>query len=169
MTTVAAQMFVPARPAAEFEDALAQLDGDPSPGAEQDRATLLHYLGGTQMSMRRLRRTRHTQLRCSRDPRRVGTDEPLPVVGRRGRRDEPDDGGARPDALAVLDGVAALADWTDWSADWFFARAFAQAHGGAPELAHETLCSIGARFDNVDVSPMASTVVAGFGVWPTSR
>ena len=38
MTTVAAQMFVPAQPAAEFEDALAQLDGDPSPGAEQDRA-----------------------------------------------------------------------------------------------------------------------------------
>ena len=47
--------------------------------------------------------------------------------------------GRSADALAVLDGVAALADWTDWSADWFFARAFAQAHGGAPELAHETL------------------------------
>ena len=71
----------------------------------------------------------------------------------------------RPDAaLELLNEVAALADWTDWSADWFFARAVGLAYEGEFEDAHATLCSIGARFDNVDVSPMTSTVVAGFGV-----
>ena len=68
------------------------------------------------------------------------------------------------EASAAIDEVSGLAGWTDWSADWYFARAVLLAHRGQIDEAREALRAIGARFDNVSLSPMVSTVVAGFGV-----
>jgi hypothetical protein len=68
------------------------------------------------------------------------------------------------DASAVLDTFATLAGWTDWSVDWFFASALLSARRGNFDEARATLRAIGTRFDNVSVSPMTATVVAGFGM-----
>ena len=164
MTSIPEQMFIPERPTLVLEEALGQLDGDESPGAEQDRATLLLYLSGARMSMRRHDEAREMQLRAAEILRAL---EPTSIIrlwavaaaamttALLGGVDE---------ARELSESVSSLADWTDWSADWFFARAFVEARAGAFDVAHATLRSIGIRFDNVDVSPMASTVIAGFGV-----
>jgi hypothetical protein len=68
------------------------------------------------------------------------------------------------EAAAALDGVASLSGWTDWSVDWYFAKAFLAARRGDLHNARRALEAIGTRFDNASVSPMTGTVVAGFGV-----
>jgi hypothetical protein len=67
------------------------------------------------------------------------------------------------DATEMLDTVTPLAGWTDWSVEWYFASALLAARKGAFDDARDTLRTIGTRFDNAGVSPMTSTVLAGFG------
>jgi hypothetical protein len=163
MTSVANQMFAPAVAAPALEDAFEQIGGQTSEAADHDRALLLFYLGGALMSQRSYERAAETQLRAARlletlEPTSLirlwsaaGAAMSLTMLGRFG------------DASAVLDGVEALAGWTDWSADWFFASAFLSARRGNTNEARATLRSIGTRFGTGSVSPMTATVVAGFG------
>jgi hypothetical protein len=164
MTSVIDQMFAPERAVPAFEDALRRIDGQTSTAADHDRATLQFYLGGALMSDRQYERAVLTQLQAagrleSIEPTSLirlwtasGAAMSLTVLGRYG------------DASGVLDDVAALAGWTDWSVDWFFARAYLHARRGEMHDARATLCTIGRRFDNASVSPMTGTVVAGFAV-----
>jgi hypothetical protein len=68
------------------------------------------------------------------------------------------------EALATLDDVVALANWTDWTVEWAFARSFALAHCGRLDDARRSLLAIGARLGTDRPSPLVTTVVAGFGV-----
>ncbi len=164
MTSIVDQIFAPAMAESTLKTARRQVAGNDTEGADHDRAVLGFYLGGALMNGRdydaalavqmesadalaAIEPTSLIRLWCA-----AGAAMSLTMLGRSGA------------ALELLDQVAPLADWTDWSADWFFARRVALAYEGAFDDAHATLCSIGARFDNVDVSPMTSTVVAGFAV-----
>ena len=60
--------------------------------------------------------------------------------------------------------VEELIGWTDWDAEWAFAMALAQASMGRTEDARELLSTFGARLGSGGPSPIASTIVAGFGV-----
>jgi predicted ATPase/class 3 adenylate cyclase len=164
MTSIVEQIFFPETATTALEHALQQLDGKHTEGADHDRAMLGFYLGGALMNRRDYAAASEVQLRSGAalttiEPTSLirlwsaaGAAMSLTMLGRSGG------------ALELLEDVSALADWTDWSADWFFARAVALAYQGSFDDAHATLCSIGTRFDNVDVSPMTSTVIAGFGV-----
>jgi predicted ATPase/class 3 adenylate cyclase len=164
MTSVASQMFLPNEPAATLEAALTALDDARAPGAEHDRAMLLYYRGGALMNLRQYERAAELE---SRSAEILAALEPTSLIRLFAASAEAISLTLLGDvdrAHSVLDEVASLADWTDWSADYFFARALAYARAGKHEDAHETLRSIGVRFDHVDVSPMVSTVVAGFGI-----
>jgi predicted ATPase/class 3 adenylate cyclase len=164
MTSVVDQMLAPDKAVPALEDALARIEGQTSAAADHDRAMLQFYLGGALMSLRDYERAAETQLRAAHSLETIeptslarlwtaaGAAMSLTVLGR------------FDDAAAALDDVSALAGWTDWSVDWFFARAYLQARRGETEAARETLRAIGMRFDNVSVSPMTGTVVAGFGI-----
>ena len=67
-------------------------------------------------------------------------------------------------ALLALAQVEELIGWTDWDAEWAFAMALAQASIGRTEDARELLSTFGARLGSGGPSPIASTIVAGFGV-----
>jgi predicted ATPase len=163
MTSVVNQMFAPAVAVPALEDAFEQIGEQTSAAAEHDRAVLLFYLGGALMSQRSYERAAETQMRAVRllealEPTSLirlwsaaGAVMSLTMLGRFG------------DASAVLDAVEALAGWTDWSADWFFASAFLSARRGNADEARATLRAIGTRFGTGSVSPMTATVVAGFG------
>ena len=164
MTSVTNQMFAPEFAVPSLEEALVRIGDHTSPSADHDRAVLHFYLGGALMSQRAYERAAETQLQAARllellEPTSLirlwsaaGAVMSLTMLDR------------FDDASAVLDTVASLAGWTDWSVDWFFASAFLSARRGAFDEARETLRTIGTRFDNVNVSPMTGTVVAGFGV-----
>jgi tetratricopeptide (TPR) repeat protein len=164
MTSVPSQMFLPDEPATKLEAALAALDDAHASGAEHDRAMLLYYRGGALMNLRQYEHAADMELRSAAI---LAALEPTSLIRLFAASAAAISLTMLHDvdrAHSVLDEVASLADWTDWSADYFFARALAYATAGKHEDAHETLRSIGARFDNVDVSPMVSTVVAGFGI-----
>jgi predicted ATPase/class 3 adenylate cyclase len=164
MTSIANQMFAPDLAVPSLEEALERIDDQTSMSADHDRAVLDFYLGGALMSQRAYERAADTQLRSA---RLLETLEPTSLI-----RLWSAAGAAMSltmldrfdDASTVLDTVAPLAGWTDWSADWFFASAFLSARRGEFDEARETLCTIGARFGAASVSPMTSTIVAGFGI-----
>ena len=164
MTSVVNQMFAPDLAVPSLEEALERIDDQISTSADHDRAILHFYLGGALMSQRAYERAADTQLRAARF---LETLEPTSLIRLWSAAgavmsltmlDRFDD------ASAVLDDVASLAGWTDWSVDWFFASAFLSARRGKVDEARETLRTIGTRFGNVSVSPMTGTVVAGFGI-----
>ena len=164
MTSVVEQMFGPDRAVPALQEAIASIDGQVSATADHDRAVLGFYLGGALMNQRAYELAAETQLEAA---RRLEVIEPTSLVRlwtgsgaamsftMLGQLDE---------ASAAIDEVSGLAGWTDWSADWYFARAVLLAHRGQIDEARETLRAIGTRFDNVSLAPMVSTVVAGFGV-----
>jgi predicted ATPase/class 3 adenylate cyclase len=164
MTLVLQQMFLPDAAVAALEDAMERVADQSSTAADHDRAVLHFYLGGALMSQRAYARAADTQLHAA---RLLASVEPTSLI-----RLWTAAGAAMSltmverydDAAAVLDDVASLAGWTDWSVDWFFARAVLAARRGRFDEARETLRTIGARFVDVSVSPMTGTVVAGFGV-----
>jgi hypothetical protein len=164
MTSVVNQMFAPQVAVPALEEAIARIDGVTSAAADHDRAMLGFYLGGALMSGREYERAAETQLQAA---SLLETIEPTSLVRLWSAAgavmsltmlDRFDD------ASMVLGTFAPLAGWTDWSVDWFFASAFLSARQGTFDEARETLRAIGARFDNVSVSPMTGTVVAGFGM-----
>ena len=164
MTSVANQMFAPHIAVPSLEDALERIDHHTSASADHDRAVLLFYLGGALMSQRAYERATETQLRAA---RLLETVEPTSLIrlwSAAGAAMSLTMLGRFDDAFGVLEDVASLAGWTDWSVDWFFASAFLSAQRGDVEDARETLRTIGTRFSDDSVSPMTGTVVAGFGI-----
>ncbi len=164
MTSVVEQMFGPDVAVPALQEAIASIDGQVSVSADHDRAVLGFYLGGALMNQGAYELAAETQLEAA---RRLEIIEPTSLL-----RLWTGSGAAMSftmldrldEASAAIDEVSGLAGWTDWSADWYFARAVLLAHRGQIDEARETLRAIGTRFDNVSLSPMASTVVAGFGV-----
>ena len=164
MTSVVEQMFGPETAVPALQEAIASIDGLMSATADHDRAVLGFYLGGALMNQRRYEVAAQTQLEAA---RRLEVIEPTSLVRlwtgsgaamsltMLGHLDEASD---------ALDEVSHLAGWTDWSADWYFARAVLLGHRGQLDEAREVLRVIGTRFDNASLAPMVSTVVAGFGV-----
>jgi predicted ATPase/class 3 adenylate cyclase len=164
LESVALQMFAPAREIPRLEVARARLDGLGGREADHDRAVLDFYLGGALMNARRFDRGTEVFLgsvgtMCVLEPRSLfrlwsasGAAIGQTVLGR------PDE------ALGTLDEVAALADWTDWTVEWTFARSFALARCGRIDDARQALLAIGARLGTERPSPLVVTVVAGFGV-----
>ena len=164
MTSVVEQMFGPDVAVPTLQEAIASIDGQVSVTADHDRAVLGFYLGGALMNQGAYELAAETQLEAA---RRLEVIEPTSLVRlwtgsgatmsftMLGRLDE---------ASAAIDEVSGLAGWTDWSADWYFARAVLLAHRGQIDEAREALRAIGTHFDNGSLSPMVSTVVAGFGV-----
>jgi hypothetical protein len=163
LTSVVNHMFAPDLAVPALEAARQRLDDQGSAAADHDRAMLDFYLGGALMSQRAYERAVGVQLRAAqllgalaptslfRLWTMAGAVMSLTMLDR------------FVDAAAMLDAVAPLAGWTDWSVDWYFASAFLAAREGRFDDARDTLHTIGTRFDNAGVSPMTSTVLAGFG------
>jgi hypothetical protein len=164
LTSVPLQMFAPHDEMPRLDRARARLDGLDGPDADHDRAVLDFYRGGALMNERRFDLATETFARSvstmrSLEPRSLfrlwsasGT-----AIGQT-MLDEPHE------ALRTLDDVAALADWTDWTVEWAFARSLALAHCGRIDDARQLLLAIGARLGTDRPSPLVTTVVAGFGV-----
>jgi tetratricopeptide (TPR) repeat protein len=163
LTSVVNHMFAPELAVPALEAAHERLPDDGSATSDHDRAMLDFYLGGALMSARAYERAVDTQLRAA---RRLETLAPTSlfrlwtVAGAVMSLTMLD---RFADAGAMLDTVASLAGWTDWSVDWYFAGALLAARQGDFDAARATLRTIGTRFDHASVSPMTSTVVAGFG------
>ncbi len=130
MTSVANQMFAPELAVPSLEEALERIRSQTSASADHDRAVLHFYLGGALMNQRAYERAAETQLRAA---RLLETVEPTSLI-----RFWSAAGAAMSltmldrfdDAAAVLEDIATLAGWTDWSVDWFFASAFLSARRG---------------------------------------
>jgi predicted ATPase/class 3 adenylate cyclase len=164
MTSIVAQMFAPDFAVPELEAALSRLDGTSSVAAAHDRAVIGFYLGGALMSARDHERAAALQLEAARV---LDTIEPTSLVRlwtASGAAMSLTLLGRLEEATNALDEVAMLSGWTDWSVDWYFARAFLAARRGDMSAARRELAAIGTRFDNGSVSPMTGTVLAGFGV-----
>ncbi len=169
MTSVVEQMFAPDRAVPALQEAIASIDDQVSATADHDRAVLGFYLGGALMNQRAYELAAETQLEAA---RRLEVIEPTSLVRlwtgagaamsftMLGQLDE---------ASAAIDEVSGLAGWTDWSADWYFARAVLLADRGQIDE--------GAR--RCERSEHASTTSAwrrwsarwlpGLACWPASR
>ena len=164
LTSVPLQMFAPDGELPRLDRARARLETLEGPDADHDRAALDFYRGGALMNARRFGPATET---FTRSVSTMSTVEPtslfrlwstsgaaigLTMLG------DPDQ------ALCTLDEVADLAEWTDWTVEWTFARSLALARGGRIDDAREVLLAIGARLGTERPSPLVTTVVAGFGV-----
>jgi hypothetical protein len=157
-------MFAPDLAVPALEEARERIDGLQSAAADHDRAMLDFYLGGALMSQRAYERAVATQLRAARLLETLAPTSLIRLWSVAGAVMSLTMLDRLADATAMLDSVEGLAGWTDWSVDWFFASALLAARKHEYDVARETLRTIGTRFDNVTVSPMTGTVVAGFGV-----
>jgi tetratricopeptide (TPR) repeat protein len=164
MTSVFEQMFAPDTAVQSLQEALEHIEDQNSATADHDRAVLRFYLGGALMNQRAYESASETQLRAARALEAIEPTSLIRLWTAAGAAMSLTLLDRYDDANAVLDGVGALAGWTDWSVDWYFARALLHARRGNVDEARNVLATIGARFGNVSVSPMTGTVVAGFGV-----
>ena len=165
LTSIPLQMFVPADIVPVLVDHRAELDGLDGTGADVDRATIDFYLGGALLNLRRFdegtdgvpalggdhggRSSRPASSVCGRHRAPRSARRSADVPKRRWPRSTRS---------------PTWRDWTDWAVEWAFARAFALAHCGPIADARAPLAAIGARFGTDHPSPLAGTVVAGFGV-----
>jgi predicted ATPase/class 3 adenylate cyclase len=164
LASVPLQMFAPDHEVPRLNRARARLDGLDGAEADHDRAVLDFHLGGALLNQRRFDLGTEVFLRSASTMRSL---EPLSLYrlwSASGAAIGQTALGQPGEALATLDDVVALANWTDWTVEWAFARSFALAHCGRLDDARRSLLAIGARLGTDRPSPLVTTVVAGFGV-----
>ncbi len=164
LTSIPVQMFAPADIAPFLTEQRGRLDGLEGSDAEVDRATVDFYLAGAIMNLRRFDEATDVFARAAATMAGIEPTNLIRLWSVAGAAIGQTLGGRPDDALDTLDEVAAIVDWTDWAVEWAFARALALAHVGSTEDARAPLCAIAGRLGAESPSPLAGTVVAGFGV-----
>jgi hypothetical protein len=167
LTSVPLQFFAPADAVPALERDRARLDGLTGDGADHDRAMLDFYIGGALMNLRRFDQATAVFVRSATVLEEVEPSSLVRLWSTCGASLGLTLDGRAEDALAALDAVSHLIDWTEWAVEWSFARALALAHAGRLDEARRPLCDIGARMGFDTPSPLAGTVVAGFGIIAT--
>ena len=130
MTSIVDQIFAPEAAVSTLDSARRQVDGKDTEGADHDRAVLGFYLGGALMNVRDYEAARAVQTESADALAAIEPTSLIRLWSTAGAAMSLTMLGRPIPALELLDEVAALADWTDWSADWFFARAVGLAYEG---------------------------------------
>ncbi|MGZ4693246.1 MAG: ATP-binding protein, partial [Acidimicrobiales bacterium] len=164
LTSIPQQMFVSAEIVPVLAGHRERLEGLAGAEADFDRATIDFYLAGALMNLRRFDDATEVFLRSAATMAALDPTSLVRLWSAAGAAIGQTLCGRPEQALATLDEVAALVAWTDWGVEWAFARAFALAHCGPLSEARAPLCAVGARLGPDRPSPLAVTVVAGFGV-----
>jgi predicted ATPase/class 3 adenylate cyclase len=164
LTSIPMQMFAPADALLNLDRARAQLDSLHGADPDHDRAMLDFYIGGTLMNLRRYADAVAT---FKRSAGVLASLEPTSIVrlwSACGAAIGQTLLGRPRDALATLDEVDSLVDWTDWAVEWAFARSLALAHCGPTDEARRPLVALAERLGGDRASPLVPTVVIGFGL-----
>jgi predicted ATPase/class 3 adenylate cyclase len=164
LTSIPIQMFAPADIVPFLTQQRSRLDGLVNTDADVDRATVDFYLAGALMNLRRLGEATDVFVRSATVMNQVEPTNLIRLWSVAGAAIGQTLLGRPGEALGTLDQIADMVDWTDWAVEWAFAQALALAHRGPVEAGRTPLRAMAARLGSESPSPLAGTVVAGFGV-----